>query len=139
MAEKKTLTINQYAVIEGLLTCATKRGAARQAGVSRETIYRYLRDPDFIAELRAVQEAILSGVVASMVGLAEDSIKALQDILKSKNAVDAVKVRAALGWLTQMHRFSELGVVEVEPAQLPEELQAAIDKGWPKEDVDDLE
>lgn len=119
MTEKLTLTENQYAVIEGLLTCATRKEAARQAGVSRETLYKYLRNPNFVAELRKYQEAILSGVVSSMIGLAEESVKALRDILSNKRVSAAVRVRAALGWLSQMHKFSELRVLsEAKPAEL---------------------
>lgn len=108
MSENDRLSTNQRKALKALLECSTIRAAAEDCGLGEATLYRYLRDPLFKAELRARQDGIVSSVTAALVGLAGDAVEALKSILASKDASDAVKVRAALGWLAQMRQSVEL-------------------------------
>ncbi|MDY6876794.1 MAG: hypothetical protein SWK90_11425 [Chloroflexota bacterium] len=108
MSENDRLSTNQRKALKALLECSTIRAAAESCGLGEATLYRYLRDDTFKAELRKRQDGIVSSVTAALVGLAGESVKTLRDILDSKTASDSVKVRAALGWLAQMRQSVEL-------------------------------
>lgn len=138
MTRSDRLSDSQLDALAALLTNTTRRAAAREAGIGAKTLYRYLQDPDFVAELHRLQDAVLAGVVASVVGLAEDSVETLQDILWDEDVSAAVRARVALGWLSQMHKFSELRVqAEVSQRDLEKDLQAAIEKVYG--DADELD
>ena len=108
MAQNSELTTNQRKAIAALLACSSVEEAARHCGLTSRTLYNYLSDTTFKAELRKRQNALVSSVTAALIGLAGESVKALRDILESKSATDAVKCRAALGWLAQMRQSVEL-------------------------------
>lgn len=108
MAENGALSANQKKALTALLSHATVAKAAEACGLGTRTLTRYLAKETFRVELWKRQDAIVSSVTAALVGLAGDAVAALQDILESKDASDAVKVRAALGWLAQMRQSVEL-------------------------------
>ena len=108
MAENVTLSRNQQRAIAALLSCTTTAEAAEKAGVSRQTLYRYLADETFRAELSRRQDAIISKVTASLVGLAEEIVKTLRQMLTDADTPPSVKARVALGWLSQMQKNVEL-------------------------------
>lgn len=122
MSENDRLTTNQRKALKALLECSTIRAAAEDCDLGEATLYRYLRDDTFKAELRKRQDAVVSSVTAALVGLAGEAVAALRDILESKSASDAVKVRAALGWLGQMRQSVELADLSERVSRLEEQI-----------------
>jgi hypothetical protein len=108
MTQNGTLSTNQRRALAALLAEPTIRAAARTASLGERTLYRYLSDPVFKAELSARQTAILAQVTAAMVGLSGRAVETLRDVLDDKEATASVKVRAALGWLQQARQGVEL-------------------------------
>lgn len=87
--------------IDALLCCSTVRAAAAKAGLGERTIYRYLADSDFRAELHRRQDEALSAVTAALAGGMGSAVQALAGVLDDPECPQAVKVRAALGWLRE--------------------------------------
>lgn len=103
------MNTNQRRAIEALLSEATIRDAAEKAGLGETTLYRYLADPNFKAELRKRQNEALAAVTASLVGMSEKAVRVLRDVLDDPEIPPTAKVRAALGWLKEKREAVELG------------------------------
>ena len=123
MAENGTsLSRNEMKAIRALLTEATIKDAAKAAGLGERTINRYLRDPDFRAELRRRQDEIIAATSAALVGLSGDMVAELHRIVHDENASASVKARVALGWLQQARDTVELHSLAERVAALEERL-----------------
>ena len=99
---------NQRKALRALLACSTIEQAAKQAGLSKRTIYRYLADDSFKTELRALQDRTINAAVAALSGLAGDAIQVLRDALTDDDATMATRVRAAIAVLDQAIKLTEL-------------------------------
>lgn len=75
------LSTNQRKALEALLIYSTIRDAADAAGLGETTVYRYLRDAGFKAELRQRQDEILAATTAALAGLSAAAVQALRDAL----------------------------------------------------------
>lgn len=105
---KSALNANQRRALAALLEHTTVREAAESVGLAERTLYNYLSDETFKAELRQRQDAILASVTSALVGLSGEAVTTLRDLLGSTTASDAVKCRAALGWLRHTRDAVEL-------------------------------
>jgi len=114
------LTTSQRKALDALLRCTTIKGAALAAGLAERTVHRYLQFDHFRAELARRQDATIKATTASLVGLSGDAVEALRDILQSEDTPPAVKVRGALGWLSQMRQSVELADLAERVAALEE-------------------
>lgn len=108
MAQKTELTTNQRRAIAALLACSSVESAARQCKLTPRTLYNYLRNTTFKAELRARQDETIAAASAALAGLAGEAIGTLRDVLKDDSATHASQVRAALGILQERRRIGEL-------------------------------
>ncbi len=98
------------AAIEALLTGDTLGRAAEKAGVHRNTITDWLREPDFMAELQAAEGEALGVLSRSLVSLAEKATKTLEEVLDG-GETDGARLRAAdivLGRLLQVRELVDL-------------------------------
>jgi hypothetical protein len=78
-----------------LVAGATRKDAAEAAGVSEATVYRRLREPDFLAELESRQgELVRNGALAFAVDVAE-SREVLRQIRDDPDVPASVRVTAA--------------------------------------------
>ncbi len=104
----KSLSTNQRKALIALLAEPTVKAAAKRCGLHERTLYGYLNDPAFKAELRRRQDAILASVTASLVGLSGEAVGVLREVLNDPDVAPSVKVRAALGWLQHARDVVEL-------------------------------
>lgn len=88
------LNPNQVRSIKALLTTTSVTAAAEAAGIGRSTLHRYLRDPDFVRELRTAEGEALATLSRSLLGLGEAAVKAFQDALDPSTPI-ATRLRAA--------------------------------------------
>jgi transposase len=65
----KNVTPKQRIALEVLLTGTTVKDAADRAGVSRKTVYRWLKDPTFRATLDAATKDALNNLSLRVVAL----------------------------------------------------------------------
>jgi len=119
---KSELNANQKKALAALLAEPTVKAAAESCGLAERTLYGYLADETFKAELRARQDAILSSVTSALVGLSGSAVQTLRDLLESKTVSDSVKCRAALGWLRHARDAVELADLSDRVAALEQKI-----------------
>lgn len=114
---------NERRALKALLSEPSVTAAAKVAGLSPRTLYRYLARDDFRAELQRRQDAILAGTTAALTGLSGEAVATLRDLMQDPDAADGVKARAALGWLKEMYRASELVEITERLKKIEERVQ----------------
>jgi phage terminase small subunit len=99
MSEHETLDNNltpkQRKAIESLLATGNVAEAARAAGVARQSLYRWLADPDFAKALRAAEQIALEGLARSLLRLGDKATAAIEAALDDQAAPHTVKLKAA--------------------------------------------
>ena len=108
MSENETLSPQQVRAIAALLQPGTKGDAAKAAGVTDATLYRWLKqDAAFKAELRAAQDAAIETAVSLLSAEARDAANTLVDIHKDVAVPAAVRVQAARAVLVENLKVRE--------------------------------
>lgn len=105
------LSRNQRRAIEALMRSPTVAGAADHCGLSEATLYRYLRDDNFEACLSERQDQATSGLAASICGLTDNAMEALEALLTASDTSDNVTAKVALGVLSHRRDIIELDVL----------------------------
>jgi hypothetical protein len=108
------------ALVLGLATGLSVPTAARQAGLSERTAYRWLSNPSFRRRVSRAREELHAAAVGKLLGAAAKAVNTLLGNLKAKDR--AVANRAALGILAHMAR----GVETVELASELAELKRLV-------------
>jgi hypothetical protein len=84
--------------------------AAVDAGVSRQTLWRWQSDPTFMAALREAEAALMAEFTRRLLALADDASSALKAALGAEQPI-ATRLRAAdvvLGRLLQWRQLVDL-------------------------------
>lgn len=109
---REHVTPRQAQGIDALLKSSSMRAAAKAIGISERTIFRWMQDPVFVAELRSAEGQAIGAAVRSLsVDLAGNFglMKAVRD---DATLPAIVRLRAA-GQLDQAHRsWRELVTLE---------------------------
>ncbi len=118
----KALTAQQQRAIRAMLTARTVEDAAKAAGVSRATMFRWLADASFCDELRRAERDALATVTRRLTALAVDAAQVLDDTMSDPDAKRADKLRAAdiaLGKMLDLRKLYDLEerVAALEAAQ----------------------
>ena len=124
-AKAPPLTPKQRKAVTALLSCRTNEEAAEQAGVSIATIYRYLQDPAFRAELTRQQDAATADAIRLFAANLNAAIGVLVDISSDTEEKASSRVNAARVFLAEARQWRD--VVELEERITA--LEAAIGKG----------
>lgn len=112
------LTTIQRVAIAALLSNKTIGDAARMADVGERTLYTWLADPDFRAELNAAEGVIIDAATRRLIALQDSAITALESILANKKQKPMIKLRAADIALSHMLKVRELRNIEQRLAAL---------------------
>jgi hypothetical protein len=124
-AEGSGLSRLQEKAIEALLTTKTRAEAAEVAGCSERSIYKWLADPVFTAELMK-REGILRREVGRQ--LSQDANKALsllKDFMDSERVDDRLRLRAADLWLDYLIKTEDYSSLEARIAAIEAAYQEA--------------
>lgn len=89
------LSAKQARAIEALLSEPTTRAAAKAAGVSEATIWRWLAEPGFAAAHREARGRLLKSTLTALQSASADAVLCLRDIFKNEEAPASVRVNAA--------------------------------------------
>ncbi|MCD6552444.1 MAG: helix-turn-helix domain-containing protein [Anaerolineae bacterium] len=116
------VTPKQRKAIEALLTTGSVAAAAKAAGVSRQTLYRWRKDTDFQDALRDAEREALQALSRSLVRLAEKATRTLEEMMESAER-DSVKVRAADVVLARLLQVKSAADAEREAAKWNELLR----------------
>lgn len=122
MAENNSLPPRQAKAIAALLTAVSIAEAVKTAGIAETTMYRYLRDDVFKAELRAAQDMAIEAAVSLLSGEARAAAETLAEIHKDKEVPAAVRVQAARAVLVENLKIREQHELAARIARLEERI-----------------
>ena len=114
----KNLTLKQRRTLGYLLTSKDIAQAAKAAGVSRDTVYRWLREPVFRTALETITNDSLENLTRRMVGLGDKAADTLEDALKSDFRLPGARVQAAKAIIAAIPQLRELFDLEGRVAEL---------------------
>jgi hypothetical protein len=106
--ENDELTTKQKAAIAALIAGSSYGEAATAASVHSNQITRWMREPAFLAALRAAEGEKLQAVTRSLVTLADKAADALKGVLDDSTARSSSKIRAADVILSHLINLREL-------------------------------
>ncbi|MBA3715925.1 MAG: hypothetical protein H0W76_26340 [Pyrinomonadaceae bacterium] len=121
-------------VLTALLHHGVVRAAAKDAGVSEATVFRYLQDAEFQRRYRAARADVVDAAVALMQRLSVNSVAVLASIMEDKEAPASSRIAAAKTILEQSIGSFELmdlrARVEQLEATLPQEVKGKGGQRW---------
>ncbi len=123
----QTLTPKQRRAVEALLTVGEVQAAAQSAGVSKDSIYRWLRQPVFLEAVRAAEAQALDDLSRVLVPLGRTAAGTLARAMSDATVPWATKVRSADATLGRLLQLRELATLEARVAEL--ERAAGIEEG----------
>lgn len=105
----KNMTPKKRRAVEALLTCPNITAAALKAGVSRETMYRYLHDAEVQAALDQAAQDSLASLSLVLVELGTQAANTLREALGNDTGYPiAARIRAADIVLSRILQLREL-------------------------------
>ncbi|HKG24600.1 MAG TPA: phBC6A51 family helix-turn-helix protein [Thermomicrobiales bacterium] len=121
------LTGKQRKAVEALLTLGEVSAAAKEAGVSRETLHRWLKQPAFLDAVREAESRALDDLSRLLVRLGRTAVATLAKAMTDPAAPHATRVRAADAALSRLLQLRELATLEARVRAL--EAAAGLDEG----------
>ena len=110
--EMATFTDSKRArALAALMTSGTVKSAAALSGVGERTLHRWLRDPDFAAQLAQVEAELVDAAARRLLSLTDDAIRSLAQ-LSAGAEDDGVRLRTAVAILDQAARWRESASIE---------------------------
>ena len=97
--------------LAALMTSATVKSAAALSGVGERTLHRWLRDPDFAAQLAQVETELVDAAARRLLSLTSEAIRSLAQ-LSAGAEDDGVRLRTAVAILDQAARWRESVSIE---------------------------
>ncbi len=117
-ATPERLTPKRRKAVEALLSTGEVAAAAREAGVDRVTLYRWLKEPAFLAEVRKAEAAALDELSRLLVRLGRTAAATLAKAMADPAAPYPTRVRAADASLGRLLQLRELATLEARVAAL---------------------
>ena len=121
------LTPKQRKAVEALLTTGEVAAAAQAAGVSRESVYRWLKQPVFLEAVREVEARALDDLSRLLIRLGRTATATLDKAMSDASVPWATRVRAADAALSRLLQLRELATLEARVAEL--ERAAGLGEG----------
>lgn len=90
----RKVTAQQNQVIEQLLLGKSQTAAAASVGIARETVSRWLKQPGFRQALVASEMEAAAELRRGLVGLREEAIKTIQQVMNDPKAPPAARLKA---------------------------------------------
>ena len=124
---RKKLTPLQRKAVPAVVTTKTAREAAEKAGCSESSIYKWLQEADFKAEVVTYETVIRDAIRYQLADGAREAADVIRDVMTGEirdedDLKASVRLRAALGWLdlvirTQTDTEIERRLTELEKAR----------------------
>jgi hypothetical protein len=105
------LSPKQRKAVEALLTTGEVKAAATEAGVHRDTLHRWLKQPAFLEAVRAAEAEALDELSRLLVRLGRTAVATIAKAMSDPVTPVATRVRAAdvaLGRLLQLRELAQL-------------------------------
>ncbi len=120
--QSANLTPLQQRAVAALLGARDVREAAKTAGVSERTLWRWLKEPVFAAALKQATQTCIEQATRRLVGGTQEALDTLWQVMKDDKAPSSARLRAATAWLDYHHTFRELDDIEARLAALEEKV-----------------
>lgn len=121
--EPPELTPQQHATILALLNHPTYAAAAAAVPVDQSTLYRWLKQPAFKAEVRRARQTITDEVVGELCKAARKALATLVDCLEPKYETSS-RVRSAAIILTQVFGTQAIANLEADMLEMRARMEA---------------
>lgn len=118
----QNLNAKQMRAISALLVTGNREQAAKDAGVSKTSIYRWFQDPAFVNALHVAERDALADVSRQLVSLSRLAADTLRDAMKDPDARLGERIRAAESVLNQLLKLREMIDLETRIADLERRL-----------------
>lgn len=116
-----SLTRKQLKALEGLLSCQRVEDAAKNAGISERTLFRWLKKPEFQAVLQfAIRETTMETLRRLVVGK-DKALDTLEELLDAES--ESVQRNAAKDWLDFTYQHLELQNINVRLSEIERLLE----------------
>lgn len=126
-ATAEGLSPKQHKALEALLATGEVTAAAREAKINRVTLYRWLKDPTFLAAVREAEAAALDELSRLLVRLGRTAVATVAKAMSDPTTPPATKVRAADVALNRLLQLRELAQLEARVQAL--EAAAGMEAG----------
>jgi hypothetical protein len=125
--EAPILTPKQHKAVEALLTTGKVSAAAKEAGVSKDSLYRWMKQPAFHAAVRDAEVRALDDLSRLLVRLGRTAAATLAKAMSDPAVRWATRVTAANASLSRLLQLRELATLESRVRAL--EAAAGLDEG----------
>jgi hypothetical protein len=106
------LTPKQRKAIEALLITGDVSAAAKEAGISRESLYRWMKQPPFMTAVREAEARALDELSRLLVRLGRSAATTLAKAMSDAEVPVSTRVRAADVVLARLLQLRELATLE---------------------------
>jgi predicted TIM-barrel fold metal-dependent hydrolase len=110
MSQNGILTRKQTKAISSLLACQTIAQAAKMAGVSDRTLYRWLNEDAFTAELQRAGRQTVTGALRRLIAGRDAALDTLHHLM-TKARSENVRRLAARDWFDILYRTTEIETI----------------------------
>ena len=107
----RRLTAKQGLAVQTILTAATMDEAAKEAGTTRSTLYRWLKDDLFFQELSRAKRRMIDHHLLRLQRTTGSAIDTLNEICRDKDAPASARVAAAKAVLDSVMKAIEIEVL----------------------------
>lgn len=124
MPEDRTLSelnAKQRRAVAALLTAGDASAACAAAGISRDTLYRWMKQPAFLAAVRAAEADALDALSRSLVTLGQSAVGTLAATMADPGVPPATRVRAADSVLARLLQVRTVANLEERVAAMEQE------------------
>ncbi len=104
----KELTPKQAQALRSLLAKPSIGEAAKDAGVTSRTLYRWLDEPAFRQALTQAEDQAINAATRRLVGISEVAVAVIASIMADRNVHAGTRLRAAQAVLDNLLKLVEL-------------------------------
>ena len=111
-ATPERLTPKQRKAVEALLTTGDVAAAAHEVGISKATLYRWLKEPAFHQAVRQAEARALDDLSRLLVRLGRTAVATLAKAMSDPATPASSRIRAADAALSRLLQLRELATLE---------------------------
>jgi hypothetical protein len=120
---RKNITPRQRLALEKLIASGDRTEAAKAAGVSRQTVHRWMREETFRAALADAEALAVEALSRALLGLATQALATLRAAMADEGVAAGTRVKAADVTLARLVTVRELAALEMRLTELERRIQ----------------
>lgn len=122
------LPAKQELALRAVISHPTLKEAARAAGVSDSTLWRYMRDETFSRRLREARREAVDHTFAHLQAASGDAVGVLRSLMAKEDAPASARISAARTVLEFTARFAEADGLRARIEELEDFIRAKYDE-----------